>query len=388
MTSAVIVVNQPVARERFCGRTLVERHEEILRRAGVADVRVLNASALDGCSGRRGVQPVTLFVTAERIFDPRLYAAALARDGVVRITDAGIEVGIETRPACGGRGGPVRGAEGVERVAGSDRADPSHDPAAPPMSIDLRTLDPYSPELRRSIRPYWMRVTGVHDRPAVTNMLVEASGKGCQDLPAMLINAPIEKAALRLLANTRVTPNQITVACNLLAYAVAALFATGHLLSGAIGALVVGIVDGLDGRQARVQLRTTPLGRMEHLFDKVYEVLWIIALAYALSDGFADKSYVTGLLMWTAAYLLDTAAYDLVKWRTGLTLDEASRLDSVIRLIAGRRNVYACVLLAGVLAGQAPAAFRAIVWWSVATAVAHLWRGAMVIRSRRRRVLV
>ena len=233
------------------------------------------------------------------------------------------------------------------------------------------------------MRPYWMRVATLDDRPAVTRVLVEASRKGHQDLPAMLINAPLETAALRLLANTRVTPNQITGVCNLMAYAVAALLATGHLLAGAVGAVAVGVIDGIDGRQARVQVRTTRFGRLEHLLDKVYEILWIVALAYWLSGGFADRSYVTPLVAWIAAYLLDTAAYDAVKQTTGATLDEASRLDAVIRLVAGRRNVYACMLLAGALAGQSDRAFRAIVWWAVVTAAVHGLRGLLVIRKRR-----
>jgi CDP-L-myo-inositol myo-inositolphosphotransferase len=193
---------------------------------------------------------------------------------------------------------------------------------------------------------------------------------------------------MRLLANTAVTPNQITVVCNLLAYGVAALLATGHLLAGAVGAMIVGVIDGLDGRQARVQLRTSRLGRLEHLLDKIYEVLWIVALAWSLSGHFADRRTVVLLIVWIAAYLADTAAYDVVKWRTGATLDEASRLDAAIRAVAGRRNIYACMLLAGSLLGAPDEAFVAIVGWAVITALVHALRAVVVISGRRRRVLV
>ncbi|MQA28637.1 MAG: hypothetical protein GEU82_02200 [Luteitalea sp.] len=378
MTHAVIVISHPVARDRFCGRTLVERHQELLRRAGVDDIRVIAATDLDDQPASRDRQQRTLVVTAERLFDPRLYAAALGHDGAVRVTDGGIDVGLEMLRGAGCAVPIATVRDAAVQDAGSIGSG-----VAPIPSLDLKSLDPYSRELRRSLRPYWMRVASVDDRPEVTRMLVAASGKGHQDLPAMLINAPLEKAAMRVLANTRVTPNQLTAFCNLVAYGVAALLATGHLLSGAVGALVVGVIDGLDGRQARIQVRTTPLGRIEHLLDKVYEVLWMVALAYALSGGFANRSYGTALFVWVAAYALDTAAYDLVKWRTGSTLDEASRLDALIRLVAGRRNVYACILLAGVLANAPGAAFRAIVWWSVVTSVVHAARAAMVIRSGR-----
>jgi phosphatidylglycerophosphate synthase len=361
MTSALVVVSSPIAHERFCGRTLIERHELLLRRAGAVTIRVIAAADLERHLSRGDSSSLTAVVIAERLFDARLYAAAVSHGGPVRMTDGDEPVGLEV----------VSGAAGQA-----------------PQLVDLRSLSSYSRELRRHLRPYWMRVATAADRPALTRVLVEASGKGHQDLPATVLNAPIEKAAMRWLANTRVTPNQITAVCNVLAFAVAALLATGHLLAGAVGALVVGIVDGLDGRQARVQLRTTPLGRLEHLLDKVYEIAWMAALAYALSGGFAARSYLAWLAVWTAAYLLDTAAYDLVKWRTGATLDEASRLDAWIRLAAGRRNVYTCMLLVGVLAGQADAAFRAIVWWSLATAIVHGIRALVAIRRGRRDMLV
>jgi phosphatidylglycerophosphate synthase len=374
MTRAVIVVSHPVAHERFCGRTLVERHETLLRAAGVTAIAVVDAANTD--SAGRGWHDTrfdrTIGVTAERLFDPRLYAAILAADAPARITDGGEEVGLRTMCDVGRHGADNRDVDAI--------------PAE--RSIEIASLDPYSRELRRSLPPYWMRVTGIDDRPAVTRLLVEASGKGHQDLPAMLLNAPLEMAAMRRLANTGVTPNQLTGLCNLMAYAVAALLASGHLLAGAMGAIAVGVVDGLDGRQARVQLRTTPLGRLEHLLDKIYEVLWIVALAYALSGHFADRAYVTPLLIWIAAYLLDTAAYDIVKWRTGATLDEASRLDAAIRLVAGRRNVYACMFLVGVIVGQPAAAFHAIVSWSVVTAAVHGARAALVVGNARPRVLV
>jgi phosphatidylglycerophosphate synthase len=350
-----VVAAEPVSAETFCSRTLVDRHVELLRRYGQHDAVI----AIDA----RDVAPVvrTVVVTAERVFDPRLYAAALAERKAVQYVDQGEPIGLAVI-----------------------------DPARPPHStalIEISTLPTYSSELRRSLPVYWYRVRSTADRDEVARMLVEASGKGRQDLPAMLINAPIEKAIMRRLAQTRVTPNQITALGNVLAYGVAALLATGHFVAGAMLGMVVGVVDGLDGRQARVQVRTSPMGRAEHLLDKIYEVLWIAALAYGLSAGFRADGYWQALLVWTAAYLADTGAYDLVKWNTGRSLDEASDVDRWIRLVAGRRNIYTCVLLAGAVAGFPGGAFQAIVWWSVATACVHWLRAATVLRRAHRGVL-
>ena len=184
------------------------------------------------------------------------------------------------------------------------------------------------------------------------------------------------------------TPNQITAVCNLLAYAVAALLATGHLLAGAIGAIVVGVVDGLDGRQARVQLRTTPLGRLEHLLDKVYEILWMVAPPTGCPAALAIDRISHALLAWIAAYLLDTVAYDVVKWDTGATLDEASPLDaSSGSLPAAATSTPACCWSA-CWPDSPTGRSAAIVWWAVVTAAVHGLRAGCVIWKRRSRVLV
>ncbi len=345
---AVIVVRDPaMAHEPFCSRTFLERHVEILGRLGVTDIRCVPFSpAAPIAPSRRQI-----VVAAERVFDARLYDALLKAKAPSRLVDGPRAIGLET----------------VE-------------PGRETETIDVRDLPTYSRELRRSLPLLWQEIDASTDRVALIRLLVDASGKGHQDLPAMVINAPIEKALVRHLAPTRITPNQLTALCNVLAYGVAALLASGHLLLGALGGLIVGVVDGLDGRQARVQIRTSEVGRLEHLFDKIYELLWMVALAHALSKAYPDLHAWRGLSAWSVAYVLDSAAYDVVKWRTGTNLDESSRIDAAIRLVAGRRNVYTCMLLTGVLAGRPDLAWIAIVGWAMATAVVHGVRALAVLR--------
>ena len=348
--TAVIVVRSAVADESFSGRTLVDRHRHILEQSGVRVVSVV--SGVEDVLARPVGEP-QLIVSAERVFDPRLYHHALNAGVPLILTDAGLPIGLEI----------------VQN-------------GLPQHEEEIGRIEPYSRELRRPLRPYWMRVESIADRRAVARMLVEASGKGHQDLPALMLNAPIEKAIARRLADTAITPNQLTLACNLLAYAVTALFASGQLLAASIGTMVVGVLDGLDGRQARVQLKTSAAGHLEHLFDKVYEIAWMVALAWWLAPTFGGVSAWTALGVWLAAYLADTAAYDTFKWRSGMQLDEASSLDRAIRLVAGRRNVYSTIVLLGVMVGRADHAFLVTVAWAVATAVVHWMRVAVLFVPR------
>src|SRR5262245_52028811 len=175
----IVVVSERVAHESFCGRTLVERHLEAFRHVGVHDTMVVDAE-----SSVPGDRPA-LIVRAERIVDPRIYQAALAAGRSVVVMDGAQPAGVELR------------------IPGS---------AATTMSVD--ELDPYSRELRRALRPYCLMVRSPADRAAVRRVLIDASAKGHQELTSRLIETPIESAILERIADTRLTPNQLTAICN------------------------------------------------------------------------------------------------------------------------------------------------------------------------------
>ena len=106
--------------------------------------------------------------------------------------------------------------------------------------------------------------------------------KGASDLLAHYIHRPIENKIVLYLMKTRITPNQITVLTNIVAYIVAALYFLGFLLPGSILSFAVGLMDGLDGKLARAKNLTTKLGKMEHAFDLLFEFSWLIALSLFL----------------------------------------------------------------------------------------------------------
>jgi len=77
--------------------------------------------------------------------------------------------------------------------------------------------------------------------------------KGASDLLAHYVHRPFENRIVLKLMNTSITPNQVTVMTNLLAYVVAALYFFGFLLLGSILSFVVGLMDGVDGKLARAK---------------------------------------------------------------------------------------------------------------------------------------
>ena len=153
--------------------------------------------------------------------------------------------------------------------------------------------------MRREIRPYWFPAPAPGQSQEAERVLLDAAQKGTQDFPA-LVHAPIENFLVSQLCKTAITPNQLTVFSNIVAWGATFLFATGHLTAGTVLALSVGILDGLDGKQARLKIETSKMGKLEHWFDALFEISWWIALAYYLqSSGRLRSAFgYLALLIW------------------------------------------------------------------------------------------
>ena len=127
-----------------------------------------------------------------------------------------------------------------------------------------------------------------------------------------MVHGPIENFLISHLWKTAITPNQLTFMTNVVAWAATFLFATGHLGWGTILALAVGILDGLDGKQARVKIETTKAGKLEHWFDAFFEHSWWIAIAYHLqSSGRLPGAFVYLVLLMGAEAVAGLAKFSV-----------------------------------------------------------------------------
>lgn len=157
--------------------------------------------------------------------------------------------------------------------------------------LDISGLLGLVPNLRKEMKPYWIDVDTKEDIKRAKEMLVNHMSKSPSDLLARYVHRPIENKIVYHLSDLWITPNQITILVNVVAYSVTFLFLTGHLLPASILTFAVGLMDGLDGKLARVKAMTSKLGSMEHPFDALYEFSWIVALsAYFLIIRTAGSS--------------------------------------------------------------------------------------------------
>ena len=245
--------------------------------------------------------------------------------------------------------------------------------------IDPAEQEAYVPDMRRSVRPIFFPAPLPENRPLAERLLRDTTQKGVLDFPALL-HAPIEKWIVSHLCRTSITPNQVTLATAVLGIGVTLLYAFGYLWVGALLALVVGIMDGVDGKLARLKVQTTKIGRGEHALDYGIEMSWWAALAYHFHfSGQVRYAYA----IWLAFVVFDVLDR-LAKWsverKLARSLDDVSRFDRMVRYVSGRRNIYTWLFAFCLLIGQPAFGFALLCGWGIASAAVHILR-AFQIRS-------
>jgi phosphatidylglycerophosphate synthase len=250
--------------------------------------------------------------------------------------------------------------------------------------VDAAEEDDYVVSMRRRVRPLCFSAPPEQSRRVAERVILDSAQNGTLDLPAYL-HAPIETAIISLLCKTRITPNQITIGGFVIGCSATAAFALGRVGLGILAALIFGIVDGLDGKQARVKIETTQRGKWEHHLDYFIENSWWAAIAFHLwrSGQFPNAFYFLALLV--GSRLLHEFAKRRAKMAKGRLLDDVAPFDRAFRLIAARRNVYVWILACGFLLDAFPQSYAVICGWAAVSAAVHLMRSIWICHGAVRR---
>ncbi len=406
----------PIALTKICGVTLLERHLRALKACGIdrVDVVVNDDDVLpnDHCKDltQRGVSigwrtleelrrhvvvadtESALIVLGDYVVEKALIEAVLRAEGDCILVDSHPPLGAAqaTHPGHGpvfAGVGVVSGAT-ISALAACDRSLTSNlETLGDVRQIDVNALPSFDPALRRDRRRMWMPITSADDVRVAEARLIAGVQKGSLDLPAQVLHAPIENWAVARLCGTSITPNQLTLITNIVAWGVTALILTGHFMSALLLAAVVGVMDGIDGKLARLKLMTSRIGKLEHVFDMIFEYSWWFALGWALSQG--DPSapvFAAGvaLILCNFADTVASGVFWFFKGREhGRRLDNYTPLDLLVRKVAGRRNIYVwTILLTASLSSVETGLWVALIW-GVVTILVRGGRTLMHLRDRR-----
>jgi 1L-myo-inositol 1-phosphate cytidylyltransferase / CDP-L-myo-inositol myo-inositolphosphotransferase len=240
--------------------------------------------------------------------------------------------------------------------------------------VDLSGFDTYAPNRRRDVQLIWQPMAARPDEETAMDLLLDSAQKGCLDWPARFIHPPVENMAVRLLAATPITPNQITLLTGLVGFAATFAFAKGLLWLGLLLALITGPLDGVDGKLARTRVEYSKYGDLEHVLDKIVEYSWYMALAYA----FRHTHGVTG--PWAIAAIIIIMAFaeaiqgEFFRRFTGTQLDDYGDTERKIRLFAGRRNTFFWTLVLFAFLDRWYLGFAMIALYATGTFFVAQWR--------------
>jgi phosphatidylglycerophosphate synthase len=410
----ILIADAPEALTKLCGVNLLERLLRILQRLGFRSAIVFSATpeiigaelakrswARDQIVARlvsSAIGPLTpqlvleqsaserfLIVPANTYCDARLLAALCAKDSSAVLVDSNPPEFARSliRNPCG----PALITRDV--LLGFSPNSPFLDELKYKLDdrkievVDAAKEDDYIVSMRRRVRPLCFPAPE-QERRLTERIILDSAQNGTLDLPAY-IHAPIETAIISLLCKTRITPNQITIGGFVIGCSATAAFALGRVGLGILAALIFGIVDGLDGKQSRVKIETTELGKWEHHLDDLLEYSWWTAIAFQLwrSGLFPNAFYFLALLI--GSHLLDHFARRRAKMAKGRLLDDVAPFDRAFRLIAARRNVYVWILACGFLLGAFPQSYAVICGWAAFSAAVHLVRSIWICDGAVRR---
>ncbi|RLG45401.1 MAG: hypothetical protein DRN81_01920 [Thermoproteota archaeon] len=155
------------------------------------------------------------------------------------------------------------------------------------------------------------------------------------------INKPFEDALVFLIANyTSISADAVTVFTDLLAFISAYLMIIGYHVYSVGLMLAVMILDGTDGKLARIRGKPTKIGKLEHSLDFLYEQVWYASLVYAAYTSASDAKILIAGLLWLAVDGYVRHIYQLGWIVMGSPVKSWGDAGRIVTTIDGRRNVY------------------------------------------------
>lgn len=255
--------------------------------------------------------------------------------------------------------------------------------------LDLSNFREYVENLRRKIPPFLQLIDNEQQLKEADELLRKTVHKGVLEFVAKYIHPPMEFGTVKLIAHTRISPNLITIIWLILAGLTIPLFATGHLLMGCILAAISGVLDGVDGKLARLTLRFSKTGDLlDHIGGTFYDAIWYLALGWYFSKGDLNSTaaHLTYVLFGT--YIVNRVVPGIFRKLHGSEIYDYAKIDTVARLIGSRMNNNIWLMLVGIILGLARKTFYAISLWMLATAIWHSVRLFYVtLRNRGNRAL-
>jgi len=342
---------------RIWGLTSEARLQRQLQRAGA------DAPAAD--AGR------VVVLRADWVYDEALVRGlARAGDDVALRSDEGELVALAVAAA---------GAAQASGLLAQGRA-----PAGAREVLPMQIADGYNDKLRKREPPYLLPLTEAN-LPVIERRTFSGAYKGVTDLVTLYVWPRPARYVTGLCARAGITPNQVTSASLVLVLAAMWLFWHGDYAAGLVAAWGMTFLDTVDGKLARVTLRSSRFGDVfDHSIDLVHPPFWWWAWIVGLPAVGLPLEHAQ-LCLWAivAGYVLQRLEEGAFIGCFGMDMHVWQRFDSRFRLITARRNPNLLLLTASVLAGRPDIGIAAVAIWTVLSLLVHALRLVQAGLARR-----
>lgn len=254
-----------------------------------------------------------------------------------------------------------------------------------PASVNPAELEPMFIRKLRRRDMLLVRNLGESSRGAVERELFATVYKGVTDLITKYVWPLPAFWVTKACARLGVGPNAVTLVGMLLVVAVALLWLDERIFAGLLLAWVMTFLDTVDGKLARVTVTSSAVGNiLDHATDIIHPPIWWICLAVGLAGRAPDAEGSVWLACAAilGGYVAGRLIEELFKWRIGYNAYLWRPFDSRFRLIVSRRNIILLIMSAGVLIGEAIAAFVAAAAWTMLSVIVQLIRLVQANRAR------
>lgn len=214
--------------------------------------------------------------------------------------------------------------------------------------ICIDQIKVYYDYLRRHLELLAIPVRNEKECKEAARVLVSRTQKGLHIFAS--VNRFFENALVRIFCNhTWITPNRVTILSNITAYLTALLFILQRPYLAIIMGFITAILDGTDGKLARVRGILTKLGKIEHSFDMLFEqIIYVSWIYYVYTVTNSLLTLILGLVF-LVSDSFTRHIYMQFRISTGKNLLLMSRIDRIIAKIDGRRNMWFLYMLIGII---------------------------------------
>lgn len=249
--------------------------------------------------------------------------------------------------------------------------------------FDVEALQTFEEELRRTDPPTLAPILP-EDSESLSSRLYGSAYKGITDLVTKFWWPKPARWMVAWCAERHITPNMVTVTGLLLMLFAGWCFYEGWYLIGLVAGWVMTFLDTVDGKLARVTVRSSRIGHvLDHGMDIIHPPFWywLWGLGLAVPPTLWGLEATTLYVWMFAGYIVGRMAEQAFHLLGNTSMFTWRPFDAYFRLVTGRRNPNLILMTAFTLVGMPDWAFLSVVIWTVlstAVLVVRLLQGLAV----------